>query len=48
MATGIWLPSRSAMAGAAPRYGTCSILMPAARFRASPANCMVLPVPGVP
>ncbi len=35
----------SVTAGAAPRYGTCSTLVPAIMFISSPANCCGLPTP---
>ena len=35
----------SVTAGAAPRYGTCSTLVPAIMFINSPANCCGLPTP---
>ncbi len=38
-------PSRSATAGAAPRYGTCTILMLASMLNSSPVRWMVVPAP---
>ena len=41
-------PRRSVTAGAAPRYGMCTMNTPAIAFSDSPAKCIELPEPGVP
>src|SRR5436190_22569175 len=41
-------PSRSVTAGALPRYGTCSMSMPARSFRNSPAMWVMVPRPVLP
>jgi hypothetical protein len=40
-----WLEIRSLIAGAVPRYGTCSILMPVLVLNSSAVRCEVVPVP---
>src|SRR6476661_10403724 len=38
-------PTRSASAGELPRYGTCTISMPAMRLKSSPERWIVVPTP---
>ena len=40
-----WPPSMSVIAGAAPRYGTCCILMPVIAMNISPDRCTEVPLP---
>ena len=40
-----WPARRSCIAGAAPRYGTCTISTPAIILKSSPDRCSVVPLP---
>ena len=46
--TWIWPPTRSVIAGAAPRYGMCSIFTPAAALNISPSRWFTDPLPADP
>src|SRR4029453_15419183 len=43
--TWTWPPSRSVIAGAAPRYGTCCIFVPVIAMNISPDRCTEVPLP---